>query len=100
MLATFVESKTGTNRSEIENASKFLTDQINNYEKQLRDAERRRADFRSRYIDVLPGGWRRGEPVGGAERGRSARLQGQLQDALARRETLTQGLAEHARRWW
>lgn len=91
MLATFVESKTGTNRSEVENASKFLNEQIANYEKQLRDAERRRADFRARYIDVLPpdgGGVSRLDAQNQAVR----QLQGQLQDALARRDTLNLGL--------
>ena len=92
MLATFVESKTGNNRTEIENATKFLTEQIASYEKQLRDAERRRADFRARYIDVLPG------DGGGVSRldaqNQTVRqLQGQLQDALARRETLTKELS-------
>ncbi len=92
MLATFVESKTGTNRSEIENAGKFLTEQIANYEKQLRDAERRRADFKARYIDVLPpdgGGLSRLESQNQLVR----QLQGSLQDALARRDTLNQGLS-------
>ena len=92
MLATFVESKTGTNRTEVETAQKFLNDQISSYERQLRDAERRRADFRGRYVDVLPGD-------GGVSRldqqNQSVRsLQGQLQDALARRETLAQGLSQ------
>ena len=92
MLATFVESKTGKNRTEVETAQKFLDEQIASYERQLRDAERRRADFRGRYVDVLPGD-------GGVSRldqqNQSVRqLQGQLQDALARRETLTQGLSQ------
>jgi polysaccharide chain length determinant protein (PEP-CTERM system associated) len=91
MLATFVESKTGSNRSEIETASKFLNDQIASYERQLREAERRRADFRARYVDVLPGdgGVSRLDQQNGVVR----TLQGQLQDALARRDTLTQGLS-------
>ncbi len=91
MLATFVESKTGTNRAEIESANKFLTEQIASYEKQLRDAERRRADFRARYVDLLPGD-------GGAnkldqQQQTVRQLQGQLQDALARREALTKELS-------
>ena len=92
MLATFVESKTGTNRTEVETAQKFLNDQISSYERQLRDAERRRADFRGRYVDVLPGdgGVSRLDQQNQAVRS----LQGQLQDALARRETLAQGLAQ------
>ena len=92
MLATFVESKTGTNRTEVETAQKFLNDQISSYERQLRDAERRRADFRGRYVDVLPGdgGVSRLDQQNQAVRS----LQGQLQDALARRDTLAQGLAQ------
>ena len=91
MLATFVESKTGTNRSEMETANKFLNDQIASYERQLRDAERRRADFKARYVDLLPGD-------GGGNRLDAQNtvvrtLQGQLQDALARRDTLTAGLS-------
>lgn len=92
MLATFVESKTGTNRSEVENANKFLADQIGSYERQLRDAERKRADFKARYIDLLP-------PDGGGlnkldQQNQVVRqLQGQLQDVLARRETLGKALA-------
>lgn len=91
MLATFVESKTGTNRTEIENATKFLTEQIGSYEKQLRDAERRRADFRARYIDLLPAD---GGGVGRLDQQNQAvrLLQGQMQDALARRDTLTKEL--------
>ena len=91
MLATFVESKTGTNRSEVETATKFLNEQIAAYERQLREAERRRADFRARYGELLPGdgGLSRLDAQSQAVR----TLQGQLQDALARRETLTQGLS-------
>ena len=92
MLAMFVENKTGNNRTDIENARKFLNDQIDLYEKQLRTAERRRADFRARYIDLLP-------PDGGGvnkldQQNQTVRmLQGQLQDALARRETLNRELS-------
>ncbi len=92
MLAMFVENKTGNNRTDLENARKFLNDQIDLYEKQLRAAERRRADFRARYIDLLP-------PDGGGvnkldQQNQTVRtLQGQLQDALARRETLNKELS-------
>lgn len=91
MLATFVESKTGNNRTEIENATKFLNDQIASYEKQLRTAERRRADFRARYLDVLPG------DGGGisrldAQNQMVRQAEGQLQDAIARRDTLNKEL--------
>ena len=87
MLATFVESKTGTNKNEIETATKFLDDQITAYERQLRDAERRRADFKARYIDLLPpdgGGTTKLESQNQLVR----QLQGSLQDAQARHDTL------------
>lgn len=91
MLTTFVESKTGTNRTDLENAGKFFQEQIGQYERQLRDAERRRAEFRTKYIDLLPGdgGTTRLEQAQSNVRG----LQGQLIDAVAKRETLSKELA-------
>lgn len=87
MLTTFVESKTGNNRNDLENAGKFLAAQISLYERQLQEAERKRAEFRAKYVDILPAG------DGGASRLEAAQinvrsLQGQLQDAIARRDTL------------
>ena len=46
LLTIFVESATGTNRTDMENARRFLEHQISSYEQQLRAAEKRRADFR------------------------------------------------------
>jgi len=92
MLATFVESKTGNNRNDLENAGKFLQAQITIYERQLQEAERKRAEFRVKYIDILPAG------DGGASRleaqqGNVRALQGQLLDAIARRVFFTRELA-------
>ena len=56
MLTTFVESKTGNNRNDLESAGKFLQVQIALYERQLQEAERKRAEFRAKYIDILPSG--------------------------------------------
>ena len=91
MLTTFVESKTGNNRNDLENAGKFLAAQIALYERQLQEAERKRAEFRAKYIDILPAG------DGGASRleaqkGNVRALQGQLLDAIARREALAHEL--------
>ena len=91
MLTTFVESKTGNNRNDLENAGKFLQAQIALYERQLQEAERKRAEFRAKYIDILPAG------DGGASRleaqqGNVRALQGQLLDAVARRESLAREL--------
>ena len=54
LLTIFVESATGGSRSDMENARRFLERQIQSYEQQLRAAEKRRADFRARYIEILP----------------------------------------------
>ncbi len=91
MLTTFVESKTGNNRNDLENAGKFLQAQISVYERQLQEAERKRAEFRAKYIDILPSG------DGGASRleaqqGNVRALQGQLLDAVARRDSLAREL--------
>ena len=91
MLTTFVESKTGNNRNDLENAGKFLAAQIALYERQLQEAERKRAEFRAKYVDILPAG------DGGASRleaqqGNVRALQGQLLDAIARREALAHEL--------
>ena len=92
MLTTFVESKAGTNRTEMENASRFLDRTIAEDERRLQEAERRRAEFRAKYVDVLPsadGGASRLE----AQQSQLRDLMGQLQDAIARRDTLTRELA-------
>jgi len=92
MLTTFVESKTGNNRADLENAGKFLNQQIGGYERQMQEAERRRAEFRAKYVDVLPGA------DGGVSRLESQQslvrdLVGQQQDAIAKRDTLTRELS-------
>ena len=92
ILTTFLESRVGNNRSDLENAGNFITSQIDNYERQLRDAERRRADFRTKYIDLLPG------DGGGVSRYETAQtleqqLRGTLEDARNRQAALTRELA-------
>jgi len=87
ILMTFIESKTGANRSEMQNATLFLEQQIAAYERQLRDAERRRADFRSKYMDLLP------NDLNGVTRKETATqmvraLQGSLQDETVKRDML------------
>jgi polysaccharide chain length determinant protein (PEP-CTERM system associated) len=53
LLTIFAERAASSSRVEMEKAHKFLDDQIAAYEKQLRDAEQRRADFRKKYADYL-----------------------------------------------
>ena len=92
LLNIFVESATGTNRTDMENARRFIDQQIASYEQQLRAAERRRAEFRTKYVDLLP------DASGGASRldlarDQLAELEGRLQDATLRRDALKQELS-------
>ncbi|NKC30561.1 XrtA system polysaccharide chain length determinant [Falsiroseomonas selenitidurans] len=85
-LNLFMEAAAVTDRQQMDSARSFVSQQIASYEVQLRQAERRRAEFRTRYIDILPN-----DQLGGASRLEAARLrlaqvQGELQDARRRRE--------------
>ncbi|WP_376087661.1 XrtA system polysaccharide chain length determinant [Roseomonas sp. CCTCC AB2023176] len=89
LLNLFIERATGNDRQQMENARNFIGQQIAAYEVQLREAEQRRADFRTRYIDLLPnenGGASRLE----AARQRLAQQRGELQDARTRRALLAE----------
>lgn len=93
ILATFIESKTGNNRSEMQNAQLFLDQQIAAYERQLRATEKRRADFKAKYVDLLP------SDATGTTRLETAQanvrqLEGQLQDETFRRNRLQDELAK------
>ena len=91
ILTTFIESKTGSNRSEMENAQLFLQQQINQYEQQLRATERKRADFRAKYLDLLPMGDTGGNRLDQAQT-TLRQLQGQLADQVATRDLLNKEL--------
>jgi polysaccharide chain length determinant protein (PEP-CTERM system associated) len=88
LLTIFVESATGTNRTDMENARLFLEHQIASYEQQLRAAEKRRADFRSRYIEILPDLTTPGVPALETARNNVSALEGKLQDLTAARNAL------------
>jgi polysaccharide chain length determinant protein (PEP-CTERM system associated) len=49
----FLELASGSDRRQMGNARAFLLQQLATYEQQLREAERRRADFTARYQDLL-----------------------------------------------
>jgi polysaccharide chain length determinant protein (PEP-CTERM system associated) len=88
LLNLFIESATSSDRQQMDNARNFVAQQIASYEIQLREAERRRAEFRSRYIDLLPS-----DALGGLSRLENARtqlqrLRGELQDAVLRRDVM------------
>jgi polysaccharide chain length determinant protein (PEP-CTERM system associated) len=92
ILNTFIESKTGNNRSEMQNAQMFLQQQLSDYERQLRDAEKKRADFRAKYVDLLPVG---DSGVNRLDQQESVlrQLRGSLDDALAKQALLKNELS-------
>lgn len=88
LVNVFMDQANASNRADMDNAQKFLNQQIASYEVQLRAAENRRADFRQKYLDILPL-----ESNGGVSRLDNARvnvrdLESELKDAIARREAL------------
>jgi polysaccharide chain length determinant protein (PEP-CTERM system associated) len=74
----------------MENARRFLERQIQSYEQQLRAAEKRRADFRVRYMEILPNDMN--PNIGALEGARAnvANLSGKLEDAVIQRDSLRQ----------
>jgi polysaccharide chain length determinant protein (PEP-CTERM system associated) len=96
LLAIFVESATGANRTDMENARLFLERQISSYEQQLRAAEKRRADFRAKYADILPPKLDSDAPYTSATetaRNDLHAADGKLQDVIIARDTLRRELA-------
>ncbi|MGH6968915.1 MAG: Wzz/FepE/Etk N-terminal domain-containing protein, partial [Stellaceae bacterium] len=86
LLTIFAESTTGTQRTELDNAQRFLNDQLALYEKQLRATEQRRADFRAQHLDVLNGAASASSID--AMRNQFQQLHDDLQDTTARRDEL------------
>ena len=93
-VTLFFEAASATDRQQMDSARNFVAQQIASYEVQLRQAERRRAEFQARYIDVLPS-----EALGGASRLETARerlmqVRGDLQDARTRQQILQGQIAQ------
>jgi polysaccharide chain length determinant protein (PEP-CTERM system associated) len=91
-LNLFMEAATITDRQQMENARGFLVQQIASYETQLRQAERRRAEFQTRYLDILPSAALGGATRLEAARIRVAQIQGELIDVRRRRDLVKQQL--------
>jgi polysaccharide chain length determinant protein (PEP-CTERM system associated) len=92
LITLFMEAAASNDRAQLQAARQFVQQQISAYEVQLRDAERRRAEFRARYVDLLPGeggtGFSRLESV----RERLAEFRGTLIDAQGKRDLVRQQL--------
>ncbi|MBK1657570.1 XrtA system polysaccharide chain length determinant [Paracraurococcus ruber] len=94
LLTLFMEQATANDRQQMENARNFVNQQIAAYETQLREAEQRRAEFRTRYLDLLPNDAAGGLSKLEQSRARLQSLRGDLTDATARRDALRQQLEQ------
>ena len=92
MITVFSEAAVGTSRSEMTNAQKFINDQIAKYESQLKAADKRRADFRAKYLDILPDVANGGSRLDAARAG-VRQLQLELSDAMAKHDAVAGQLA-------
>lgn len=54
-VTVFIENTLGETRNDSDSAQKFLTTQIDEYEKRLSSAESKLSDFKQKYSDILPG---------------------------------------------
>ena len=96
LTTIFVENNLGENRSDIDNAQKFLSRQIVEYEKSLDNAESALAKFKQENMEFLPGQSGLAEKLGQARSQKSA-LEAQLEDAEKRVSLLEEELASTPR---
>ena len=87
LLTVFAETTTGSNRRDMDNAKRFLDQQIETYATQLRAAEQRRAEFREKYLQLLPGIDGAGSNLESG-RGNLAKLRLEVEDARAKRDSI------------
>lgn len=91
LLTIFVETNLGKNRQDMESARAFIESQLEVYERQLKEAEQRVAEFKSRNADVLEGG--NFSTQLGAAKAKRAGVQRDLDDNILRRDQLKAQLA-------
>ncbi|MGH7119422.1 MAG: XrtA system polysaccharide chain length determinant [Acetobacteraceae bacterium] len=87
LLGIFIERANGSNQSDLANAEHFLNSQLALYRNKLRDMEKQRAAFLSKYLQLLPGagGSVSQFDMAGAQ---VRQLEGKLQDTEARKAML------------
>jgi polysaccharide chain length determinant protein (PEP-CTERM system associated) len=91
LLNIFIESNVGVTRADMDQARSFIEAQIADYERQLKQAEQRLADFKQTHLDLLnrPGGYL--SSVDGA-RQQLMLVQNNYEDAKLRQKTVHQQL--------
>ena len=92
LIAVFVDSSTGLSREDMEEAGRFLDQQIGEYERQLENAENRAAAFKQENMSYLlsSGGFQSGLD---AAKQREASVTGKLRDARTELEILKAEMA-------
>ena len=87
LLSLFMESSARDSNSDINSAQRFLQTEIDRLESILRDDERKKAEFQTRYYDLLPNG----DGVSQLEQARAdvVQITQDLADAIAERDDLT-----------
>lgn len=91
LVNIFVEDNLGQNREDMEKARAFVEAQINQYERQLREAESRLADFRAKNLQYVSGGASFLQRVEAASLD-VKRQESELADLLATRERMREQL--------
>lgn len=91
LVNIFVEDNLGQNRQDMEKARAFVEAQIAQYERQLRSAEKRLAEFRAANLQYTAGGGNFLQRVEGAAASLKAQ-QSELSDLIATRERMRQQL--------
>jgi polysaccharide chain length determinant protein (PEP-CTERM system associated) len=91
VLSLFMESSAGESRTDIDSAQRFLQTEIDRLETQLREAERKKSEFQTRYYDLLPNGDNGGSRLEEA-RADVQKITEDLNDAIAERDSLQKQL--------
>jgi len=92
LLSIFVESNLGVRRNDMDQTQTFLEAQVNDYARQLEEAERRVADFKQQNLELLPGSGTFSQRLEEA-RGSVGSTQAALNDAISSRDLLKQQIA-------
>jgi polysaccharide chain length determinant protein (PEP-CTERM system associated) len=88
MIGTLSDDIMGRDNAEMEAAATFIDQQIAAYEEKLRVAERRRADFRTLFMDVLPDEFNGGLSHLDILRGQIAELKTEIADEQEKLDVL------------
>ncbi len=91
LLSLFMEASASDSRTDIDSAQRFLQSEIDRLETNLREDERKKAEFESRYYDLLPSEESGLSKLDQAQAAVSS-LSEDLNDAIAERDSLQKQL--------